>query len=717
MRRTLGGLSILLLAGVAAAADGPDALWDAARRGDAAAVRKLLDAGVDANAKTPYGATALFFAADKGHVEVVKELIRGKANVNAKDTFYNATPLTWAAMRDRAGVVRELLAAGAEGGNDILLMGARSGSIELVRAAVEGAKLTEKQLTAALTLVPEKSTEVKKLLIKAGAKPAAHGVKLDALAGTYKSDGGTAWSVAVQNGLLVVSTADRALFALWPVGPLTFEPSGDTTAALTFRKTGEAITGLEYRDGAIAVNLQKVKAPPAAPAAPAAAQADVQPPAPADDPGGVVTKPLDWPQFRGAGATGVADGQFPPVSWDVKAGRNVRWMTPIPGLAHSCPVVVGDRVYVTTAISGDPNTTFRPGQYGDVDSVDDKTEHTWKVYCLDKRTGEFVWVRTASQGVPKVKRHLKGSHANPTPAADGERVVVSLGSEGLFCYGRDGTPLWKRDLGTLDSGWFYDKDYQWGFGSSPIIYKGQVIVQCDVGKGSFLAAYDLLDGRTLWQTPREEIPSWGTPTVVDGPKGPELVTNATKFARGYDPETGKELWRLGKHSEITVPTPFMAKGLVFVTSGYRPVQPIYAIRPGGRGDISLKDGETQSEQIAWSKSRGGPYMPTPIAYGDYLYTCPNNGVIGCYEIATGKQLYSQRLPGSGGYTASPVAADGKLYFTSEEGFVCVVKAGPKYELLARNAVGEVCMATPAITDGVLFVRTQHHVIALGRPAR
>jgi hypothetical protein len=430
---------------------------------------------------------------------------------------------------------------------------------------------------------------------------------------------------------------------------------------------------------------------------------------------GVITQPLNWPQFRGPGAAGVADGQFPPATWDVPAGKNVRWKTPIPGLGHACPVVWGDRIYLTTAVSGDPKAEFRPGQYGDVDSVNDTTVHTWKVFAIDKRTGQIAWEQTAHQGVPKVKRHLKGSHASPTPATDGERVVASFASEGLYCYDRDGKLLWKRDLGKLDSGWFYDAEYQWGFGSSPIIYQGKVIVQCDVGKNSFIAAYDLADGRIIWETPRDEIPSWGTPTVVDGPKGPELVTNATKFARGYDPDTGKELWRLGRNSEITVPTPFAAHGLVFVTSSYRSVQPIYAVKLGSAGDLTLKEGETQSDAIAWSKSRGGPYLPTPVVYGDYLYVCPNNGVITCYEAKTGKQTYQQRLPGSGGYTASPVAADGKLYFTSEEGFTCVVKAGPKYELLAKNTIGETCMATPAISDGMIFVRSQHHLFGIGRP--
>jgi len=433
-----------------------------------------------------------------------------------------------------------------------------------------------------------------------------------------------------------------------------------------------------------------------------------------EDKGGVVKQVLNWPSFRGPNASGVADGQFPPIAWDAGKMVNVRWKTPIPGLGHSCPVVWEDRVYVTTAVSADGKSEFRPGLYGDVDSVKESAEQSWRIYCLDKRDGRVIWERTAYKGLPKVKRHPKASHANPTPATDGDHVVVSFGSEGMYCYDRDGKLLWQKSLGVLDSGWFYDANYQWGFGSSPILYKGLAIVQCDVGKNSFLAAYQVADGKEVWRKSRDEIPSWGSPTIVEGPGRVELVTNATKYARGYDPLTGEELWHLGRHAEITVPTPIFGAGLIFITSGYRPVQPIYAIRPGARGDISLKDDKTANDAIAWSKSSGGPYMATPIIYGDYLYICSNAGVVTCYEAKTGKQVYKERLGGSGGYTASPVAADGKLYFTGEESGVRVVRAGPKFEVLAVNPLGEPCMATPAISDGMIFVRTQHHLFAFGR---
>lgn len=421
----------------------------------------------------------------------------------------------------------------------------------------------------------------------------------------------------------------------------------------------------------------------------------------------------NWPQFRGPGATGVVESPGQPVKWDAAASQNVRWKLPIPGLAHSSPVVWGNKIFVTTAINSAKDET-RFGLYGDVAPVKNDPSHTWKVYAIDKAKGTILWERTASQNIPKVKRHPKSTHADSTPVTDGKYLVVLFGSEGLYTYDLNGKLLWKQDLGVLDAGWFYDVDYQWEHGSSPIIYKDLVIIQADIQKGSFIAAYDLKTGRLKWKTPREEIPSWGTPTVYEGKTRAELIANGTKAIRGYDPLTGKELWTLGPMSEITTPTPFVAHDLIFVTSGYAPIQPIYAIRPGGNGDLSLKDGKESSEFIAWSKQRGGPYMPTPIVYGDLLYTCSNQGVMAAYNAKTGERVYQERLGGSGGaFTASPVASDGKIYLASEDGDVFVVKAGPKYELLSKNPVGEVMMATPAISDGIVIVRTVSHLYAFG----
>jgi outer membrane protein assembly factor BamB len=293
-------------------------------------------------------------------------------------------------------------------------------------------------------------------------------------------------------------------------------------------------------------------------------------------------------------------------------------------------------------------------------------------------------------------------------------LIVNFGSEGLFAYDLNGNLLWKQNLGVLDAGWFYDVDYQWEYGSSPVIYKDLVIVQADLQKDSFIAAYDLKTGKEVWKTTRDEIPSWGSPTIYEGTTRAELITSGSKKIRGYDPATGKELWWLGPMSEITTPTPFVAHDLIFVTSGYAPIQPIYAIRPGGNGDLTLKDGQESSEFIAWSKQRGGPYMPTPIVYDDFFYTCSNQGVFTAYNAKTGERIYQERLGGSGGaFTASPIASEEKIYLSSEDGDVFVVKAGPKYELLATNPVGEVMMATPAISDGMVIVRTVSTLYAFG----
>lgn len=431
----------------------------------------------------------------------------------------------------------------------------------------------------------------------------------------------------------------------------------------------------------------------------------------------IATPAQNWPQFRGPGASGVVEGQTAAVKWDAEKSVNTRWKTAIPGLAHSSPVVWGSKVFITTAVTSGAKDETRYGLFGDVAPVKDDPKHTWKVYALDKQTGKILWEQTAYEGLPKVKRHPKSTHSDSTPATDGKYLVVLFGSHGLYAYDLNGKLLWKQDIGVLDSGWFFDADYQWEHGSSPIIYRDLVIIQADVQKDSFIAAYSLKTGKLVWKTPREEISSWGTPTIYEGKTRAELITNGSKAIRGYDPITGKELWRLTPNSEVTTPTPFVARELIFVTSGYAPIQPIYAIRPGAVGDISLKDGKDTNTFIAWSKQRGGPYMPTPLVYGELLYTCSNQGVLTAYNADTGERIYQERLGGKGGaFTASPVASDGKIYLSSEDGDVFVVKAGPKYELLSTNHVGEVMMASPAISDGLLIVRGLNHVFAFGEAA-
>lgn len=429
----------------------------------------------------------------------------------------------------------------------------------------------------------------------------------------------------------------------------------------------------------------------------------------------------NWPGFRGPKATGVADGMNPPLTFDGKESRNLAWKTPIPGLAVSSPIIFGDRVIVTTAISSDPKP-FRHGLFGDVEPSNDVAKHTWKVYALDRKTGKIVWEQVAAEGAPKTKRHPKSSQATCTPVTDGKYVAVWFGSEGLFVFDfATGKPVWKKDLGMMNAGWFYDPDYEWGVGASPILYKDMVIVQADIQKNSFIAAFDAKTGKERWRTSRDEIPSWGTPTVYEGKSGAELITNGTNALRGYDPATGRELWSISGdkfNSEITIGVPYVAHDLIFMSAGYPPAQPIFAIKPGLRGKVTVTD-DPNPEVFAWKTKRGGPYIPTSIVYGDYLYTIQNNGILTAYEAKTGKRVYQNRVSAktASAHSASPVAADGKLYIASEDGEVYVVKAGPVFELLATNVVGEVLMATPAITDKMLVIRGQNHVFAFAAAAQ
>jgi outer membrane protein assembly factor BamB len=680
-----------------------EALWAAVRAGDEKAIVAVLDKGADVNAKNEYGISALWIAANKGKKEVIELLLARGADPNARDGIWYQTPLTHSLMN--LDNVKLLLKAGAKDVDPAAITVAGRNNLPILQAILDTGKVSQAALDAALFAAPADNKEVREVLTRAGAKPVPDASEKDreawkVFAGSYESEYGGTIKFEVQEAGLVTTTAfSRTLYK--PTGKDTFAPLGSDSSSVTFEmKGGKVSRVLSRRFTAEMVYYPAGSKPVAKVAAP-----------PKDTGTGKAIVPANWPQFRGIDSTGVADGQDPPLTFDVKEGTNILWKTPIPGLGHSCPVIWGDRVFLTTAVGG--NTSIRTGNYGDPNSVKDESKLEFQVICLDRVTGKILWTKTAFVGVPKIKRHLKGSHANCTVATDGRRVVACFGSEGMYCYDFDGKLTWKRDLGTIDSSFALEQQYEWGFSASPVIHEDRVILQCDLSRDSFIAAYSLADGSQIWTTPRDEIPSWSSPTIWKNAKRTEIVTNASQYARGYDPATGKELWRLDKKSEATVPTPVVTPDLAFVVSGNRPIQPLFAVKPGATGDISLKPGESKNEHVAWGKLRGGPYMPTPIYYQKYLYTIGNSGMVTCYEAATGKEVYKERLGGTS-YTASPVAADGRIYFTSEQGEVRVMKAGPEFELLAENPVGEICMATPAISGGVLFIRTKDTLIAAGR---
>jgi outer membrane protein assembly factor BamB len=417
-----------------------------------------------------------------------------------------------------------------------------------------------------------------------------------------------------------------------------------------------------------------------------------------------------WPQFRGAATAGVAETAVP-TTWNLASKTNVVWRTEIPGLGHSSPIVWGDRVFVTTAISAAPNPELDV-RHGGIGMAADDGRQSWKVLALDKTTGKQLWEQTAFDGVPRVKRHLKASHASATPATDGTYVVALFGSEGLYCYDVSGRLQWKQDLGVMNTGMVGDEGVQWGPASSPVIHGPMVIVQNDRQRESFLAAYELRSGEQVWKVERDEFPSWATPLVMTTNGRAELVVNASKFIRGYDPMTGRELWRLpDAETQVKVPSPVAGPGMAIVTGGYpRGSWPVYAIRSPQQGLID----RAGTAGFSWRLDRGSPYVPTPLVYGGQLYVLADNGVLATYDVATGHRLYQQRLDETPlGFSASPIGAGGYVYMASEDGDVFVVKAGKTFEIVARNDMNEALMATPAAAGGMLIIRGRSHLVAIG----
>jgi outer membrane protein assembly factor BamB len=699
-------------------------LWAAARAGDAARVAAALDKGIDVNVRTRYGATALTFAADKGHVELVKLLIARSADINLQDTFYRMRAIDMAMMNNHPEVVRLLLQLGSQGAPGVLPQAIQRGNVALVAAALESAEVTRAHLRPALAGArkvnnPEMIALIENKLAAMPAEPAADEVTVDratlqSYVGSYRNEeAAAAITIALSGDQLTLSPPGAtAAMALIATSPTSFRVAEREGLTLSFEGRGgtiERVVAVMGNTPQVWTRVGSAAAGAPAPAAPPPAAA----PTAGDTRPAARAAPRNWPGFRGENAAGNGDGQGAVIEWDVDTQQNIRWKTPIPGISTASPVVWGSRVFVVTAVSSAGDKTFRTGLYGDVKPVDDLSEHSWKIYCLDKASGKVLWEREAFKGAPKVKRHTKSSQANATPATDGQRVVAMFGSIGILAaWDMAGKPLWHTEVGVLDSGWFFDPDTQWGHSSSPIIHGNKVIVQADRYKDSFIAAYDVATGKQQWRTDRDEISSWGTPTVFRAGDREQIVTNGPKI-RGYDPSSGKLLWTLGPNSEVTVGTPVVGNGVVYVTGGYPPARPVYAIKPNASGDISLPKGQTSSDVIAWSNSEG-TYIPTPIFYDGILYTCSNNGVVTAYDGATGERLYRARVGGGGSFSASPIAADGRLYFANEDGDVFVARAGRTYQEIAKNEMKGVIMSTPAVSDGLLIVRTLDHVYGIGR---
>jgi len=422
---------------------------------------------------------------------------------------------------------------------------------------------------------------------------------------------------------------------------------------------------------------------------------------------------VDWPSFRGIGGSGVADGFPTPTTWDIAAKKNVLWSVPVPGLGHSSPVIWGNQLCLTTAVSGKTDAGLKTGNYGDIASVNDDTSHTWKLLCYDKTNGQPIVDKVILTGVPKIKRHTKSTHANTTIATDGTRLIVMLGSEGLYSFDMKGTQQWAKDLGVLDSGFYMAPAAQWEFSSSPLLWNNVVIVQADVQKDSFLAAFDAATGKELWRTPRHDVPTFSTPAIHQVSGQTQIILNGWKEIAAYDFKTGQQIWTMKGGGDIPVPVPVIGNGLIYVTNAHGlGGSPIYAIRETAKGDITLAPDTTSNAGIAWSVKTDGAYLISPILYRDRLYVTKTNGAFSVFNATTGEKVFQARLgTGTSAFTASTIAADGKLYFTNEDGDVFVIKAGT-FETLATNSIGGIGMATPAVSEGVLYFRTSTALTAI-----
>jgi outer membrane protein assembly factor BamB len=415
----------------------------------------------------------------------------------------------------------------------------------------------------------------------------------------------------------------------------------------------------------------------------------------------------NWPAFRGGEHGGVGAGPTLPDSW--AADKNVLWKADVPGRGWSSPVVWGDRVYLTAVESDAKNPPPRKGLYiSDLSGKVPEGEHRWFVHCLDARAGKSLWKREAFKGKPAGTTHIKNSLASETPVTDGGRVYAYFGNVGLACYDRDGKPLWSQK-------WQARKTRMgWGTAASPALAGDRLFVVNDNEEKSFVVALDTKTGKELWKVERDEKSNWATPFVWKNGKRTELVTAGSGRVRSYGLD-GKLLWQLRGMSMISIPTPVAGDGLLYVTSGYVAdpfLKPLYAIRPGAEGDISLKADEDSNKWVAWCRRQAGPYHPSPLAYDGFVYVLYDRGFLSCYEAQTGKPVYEKQRLGATAFTASPWAYNGKVFCLSEDGDTFVVRAGRDFKVLGRNRLDEMTLATPATAGGSLFVRTASKLYCL-----
>jgi len=417
----------------------------------------------------------------------------------------------------------------------------------------------------------------------------------------------------------------------------------------------------------------------------------------------------NWPQFRGPDARGVAEGDSLPDRWS--ATDNVEWKTDIPGKGWSSPIVWGNAVFLTTVVNLGESEEPKKGLYfGGNRLKPPDSVHQWEVFCLDLETGGVRWQRQVHEGKPPGPIHLKNSFASETPVTDGERVYVYFGYLGVFCFDFDGNIVWTKEIAP------HKTRFGWGMAASPVLHGGRLYLVNDNMEDSYLLALDKETGDEVWRVPRDEGSNWSTPYVWQNDRRTEIVTPGSDKVRSYDLD-GALLWSLEGMSSITIATPYGYEGLLYVSSGYvgDRQRPLYAIRPGASGDISLEEDQTSNEWIAWSHPQAGPYNPSTLAYEGRLYVLYDSGRLACFDARDGSVVYArERIPEARRVTSSPWAYDGKIFCLNEDGETFVVKAGDQFELLHVNTLADddMGMASPAIAGDRLLIRTSARVYCI-----
>ena len=416
----------------------------------------------------------------------------------------------------------------------------------------------------------------------------------------------------------------------------------------------------------------------------------------------------NWPQFRGPNGSGISTEKNLPDQWS--ADKNIQWKTPLPGRGHSSPVVWGNKIFLTTDLEGDiiPGAKavehVRSGKvWVHPDAVSGNRKHTLKVLCLDKNTGKILWEQVAYEGAVVDDRHRKNTYASGTPVTDGKFVYAFFEAEGLYCYDFNGKLIWKTNVGKISK-------VGMGPGTSPVLHKDLIILQCDLEDGgkdlSFISAVDKRTGKEVWRVKRDHRKTHATPLIVRSGNRDELITNGWETVVAYDPVTGKELWSCEGVKGYGIPSPVANSEMVFLAAGY-PNKRAMGIKYGGAGNI------TGTQNLVWSYDKGTAYVASPILYGEYLYLISDKGILTCIEAKTGKITYEGgRVPIPASFSASPVAFDGKLFLTSEDGDTFVIKAGPVHEVLGTNSLNEPVLASPAIAAGKIFIRGEKHLYCI-----